>query len=168
MDEQNNDQMQQPFQGTEQVQNQDPYQGQQMNQYPNQYQNQYTDQYPYMQNQQQNQGMYQGQQMNQYPNQYPKQYSGQYPYVQNRQQNEKIDEMNVISLIAGIVAIITICIYTVSIPCSILGILFGAKGIKNNRRGKGMGIAGLVLSIIAIALWGILFMIGFSISSALG
>ena len=112
----------------------------------------------------QNQGEYQGQQMNQHTNQYP----GQYPYMQNRQQDEKIDEMNVVSLIAGIVAIITICFYKVSVPCSILGILFGAKGIKNNRRGKGMGIAGLVLSIVAIALWGILFMIGFSISSVLG
>ena len=87
--------------------------------------------------------------------------------MQNNQQ-EKIYDVNVVSMILGIWAIVTVCVYYLSIPSSIGGIILAAIGMKSNRRGKGFAIAGLVLSIIALALWGILFMIGFSISSALG
>ncbi len=55
------------------------------------------------------------------------------------------------SLILGIIAILSsCCFYFISIPCAVLGIIFAAVGIKSGKGGKGMGIAGLILSIISI------------------
>ena len=42
-----------------------------------------------------------------------------------------------------------LCIWYISIPCSILAIIFGILGRKKG--GKGMGTAGLVLGIITVA-----------------
>lgn len=140
MDEQNNDQMQQPFQG--------PEQGQQMNQYPNQYPDPYQGQYP-----------------NQFPNQNQGQFPGRYPNMQDREQNERIYDVSVISMILGIWAVLTICFFYISIPSSIGGIILASIGLKSNRRGKGFAIAGLVLSIIAIAPCVLLIIIGYSVSS---
>lgn len=57
--------------------------------------------------------------------------------------------LSIASMVLGIVSIITYCIFFVSIPCSILAIIFAIIG--KNKGGKGMAIAGLVCGIIGLA-----------------
>lgn len=64
---------------------------------------------------------------------------------------------NITSMILGIVSIVLFCFWYVSIPCSIIAIIFSIAGRKNE--GHGMGIAGMILGIIAIALWILLFIL---------
>lgn len=55
------------------------------------------------------------------------------------------------SMVLGLVAILTsCCYYYISIPCAIVGIVLAAVGMKSGKGGKGMGIAGLVLSIVSL------------------
>ncbi len=57
----------------------------------------------------------------------------------------------VASMVLGIISILcSCCFYYISLPCAILGILFAAIAMKKGGSGKGMGIAGLVTSIIAL------------------
>lgn len=57
----------------------------------------------------------------------------------------------VASMVLGIVSILcSCCFYYVSLPCAILGIILAAVAMKKGGSGKGMGIAGLVTSIIAL------------------
>ena len=93
----------------------------------------------------------------------------QYGY-QNQQQYESTDQrkgFSITALVMGIVSLIGFCVGYVSIPCAILGIIFGFLG--KNKGGKGMAIAGLVTSIITIALWIIVLILvfAFGFSSAL-
>lgn len=61
---------------------------------------------------------------------------------------------SVASMILGIISILTnCCLLFVSIPCAIAGIIFAGVGMKSGKGGKGMGVAGLVLSIISIAVY---------------
>ena len=64
---------------------------------------------------------------------------------------------NITSLVLGIISVVGICFWYVSIPCSIIAIIFSVAGRKD--AGRGMGIAGLVLGIIAIALWVVFFVL---------
>ena len=64
---------------------------------------------------------------------------------------------SIASLVLGIISVILFCIPYISIPGSILAIIFGAIG--KSKGGRGMAIAGLVLGIIAIALY-LLMVIG--------
>lgn len=58
---------------------------------------------------------------------------------------------SIAALILGIIAILSsCCFWFVSIPCAVLGIIFAAVGIKSGKGGKGMGIAGLILSIVSL------------------
>lgn len=59
--------------------------------------------------------------------------------------------LSIASMVLGIISVVLCCVWWISIPCSILAIIFGIVGKK--RGGKGMAIAGLVLGIIAIALY---------------
>ena len=60
--------------------------------------------------------------------------------------------VSIASMVLGIVAVIVNCWYVyVSIPCGIVGIILAAIGIKNNSS-KGMAIAGLVCSIVGLAM----------------
>ncbi len=61
--------------------------------------------------------------------------------------------LSIASMVLGIVSVVLFCFTYISIPCSILAIIFGIVGMKKG--GKGMGIAGLVLGIIALALYGL-------------
>lgn len=56
---------------------------------------------------------------------------------------------NIVALIFGIISILTSCLVPV-IPfaTAIVSIIFGVLGIKKD--GKGMGIAGLICSIVAM------------------
>ena len=62
--------------------------------------------------------------------------------------------LSIAAMVLGIVSVVFCCVWYLSIPCSILAIIFGIIGKK--RDGRGMAIAGLVLGIIAIALYGLL------------
>lgn len=57
--------------------------------------------------------------------------------------------LSIASMVLGIVSIVFYCFWFISIPCSILAIIFGVVGMKKG--GKGMAIAGLVCGIIGIA-----------------
>lgn len=65
---------------------------------------------------------------------------------------------SIASMVLGIVGLVCCCIWWIAIPCSILAIIFGILGKKKG--GKGMAITGLVLGIIAIALYAILTLTG--------
>ena len=66
--------------------------------------------------------------------------------------------LSIASMILGIVAVVCGCIWYISIPCGILAIVFGIVGKKKG--GRGMATAGLVLGIIAIALYVLLILCG--------
>lgn len=61
--------------------------------------------------------------------------------------------LGVASMVLGILAVLlSCCYYYVAFPCALIGLILGAVAIKKNNRGKGMAIAGLVLSIISVAI----------------
>lgn len=64
---------------------------------------------------------------------------------------------NISSMILGIIAVVCVCWWYVSIPCAIIAIIFAIAG--KHDAGKGMGTAGLILGIIALALY-ILLVLG--------
>lgn len=68
-------------------------------------------------------------------------------------QTEVVNEskgLSIASMVLGIVSLVMLCIYYISIPCAILAIIFAIVGRKKG--GKGMATAGLVLGIIALAI----------------
>lgn len=65
---------------------------------------------------------------------------------------------NITSMILGIIAVVCTCVWYINIPCSIIAIIFSIAG--KNDAGRGMGIAGMVLGIVALALYVILIVIG--------
>lgn len=67
--------------------------------------------------------------------------------------------LSIAAMVLGIVAVVFCCVVYISIPCSILAIIFGIIGKK--RDGRGMAITGLVLGIVAIVLY-ILAIAGFA------
>lgn len=73
--------------------------------------------------------------------------------------------LSIASMVLGIVGLVCCCFWYIAIPCSILAIIFGILGKKKG--GKGMAIAGLVLGIIAIALFIILILIPIITSAAI-
>lgn len=75
----------------------------------------------------------------------------------------------VASMVLGIVAICSsCCFYYVSIPCAVLGVILAAVGIKSGKGGKGMGIAGLVCSIVSLVPALIMIATGAAIMDSLG
>ena len=58
--------------------------------------------------------------------------------------------MHIASLVLGIISILTVLFWYISVPTSILAIIFGVKSVK--KAGKGMGKAGMVLGIIGLSL----------------
>jgi len=67
----------------------------------------------------------------------------------------RINGFNIASLVLGIISIALWCLWIVSIPCSILALIFGILGIK--KEGRGMAIAGIVTGAISLAIWFLLF-----------
>lgn len=65
--------------------------------------------------------------------------------------------MSIAALVLGIVSVVMLCIWYISIPCAILAIIFGILGRKKG--GKGMGTAGLVLGILTVAFVIIFYML---------
>ncbi len=58
--------------------------------------------------------------------------------------------MAVASLVLGILSVELFCLWYLSLPCAVVGLILGILSLKSS--GRGMAIAGLVLSIIAIAI----------------
>lgn len=77
--------------------------------------------------------------------------------MEENRETEVVKETNTVngfsiaSLILGIVSLALWCFWMVSIPCSILALIFGIIAIK--KPGKGMAIAGVVTGAIALAIW---------------
>lgn len=68
-------------------------------------------------------------------------------------QTEIVNEskgLSIAAMVLGIVSLVMLCVWYVSIPCAILAIIFSIIGRKKG--GKGMATAGLVLGIIALAI----------------
>lgn len=66
----------------------------------------------------------------------------------------------VISLVFGILSFPLLCCCYLNIPASLAGIVCGAIGMQK-QQGKGMAIAGLILSIVSLLLFGGLVILGF-------
>lgn len=68
---------------------------------------------------------------------------------------KKVNGLTIASLVLGIVSLVLWCAWFISIPCSILALIFGILGIK--KPGKGMAIAGIITAAIALAIWILIF-----------
>lgn len=77
-------------------------------------------------------------------------------------EQKKTNVAGIISFILGILGILTICISIGWLP-GIIGFILGIVGCCLKERKKGLAIAGLVLSIIAIILSGIVTLFGWAI-----
>lgn len=72
-------------------------------------------------------------------------------YMQPQPPKQPVSGCSVTAMILGIVSILTsCCFWYISIPCAVIGLILASVGIKSGKGGKGMGIAGLVLSIISL------------------
>lgn len=80
--------------------------------------------------------------------------------VINNGKNETKSGFSIASMVLGIVALVMWCMWYLSIPCSILALIFGILGVKKAK--KGMAIAGIVTGSIALAIWLFLFIGAFS------
>ena len=76
----------------------------------------------------------------------------------NANNNSEKKGFNITSMILGIVSIVFFCFWYVSLPCSIMAIIFSIAGKHNG--GRGMGVAGLILGIIALVLLIVIFVLG--------
>lgn len=68
----------------------------------------------------------------------------------NKEKNNKTLAMPVTSLVLGIISVVMATIYYISIPASILAIIFGVKSKKKD--GSKLGTAGLILGIVGISI----------------
>lgn len=76
------------------------------------------------------------------------QWGYQYPPTGNQQGG---GGLGIASMVLGIVALVlSCCFYYISIPCAILGVIFGGVSISKKKPGRGMAIAGLVCSIVSL------------------
>lgn len=74
----------------------------------------------------------------------------------NQVEKQKIYGLNIAALVLGIVSLVLWCVWFISIPCSIIALIFGIIGVK--KAGKSMAIGGIVTGSIALAIWVILFL----------
>ncbi|GMQ56047.1 hypothetical protein AN1V17_04390 [Vallitalea sediminicola] len=77
--------------------------------------------------------------------------------LNNSNQEVKFKGLSVASMVCGIVGIVFFCFWYLSIILAVLAIIFGAIFLNANKEnedktGRGMAIAGLILGIITIGL----------------
>lgn len=74
------------------------------------------------------------------------------PEVINTEPSKDNDKKGlcITSLVLGIIAVVFICIWYISIPCGVLAIIFGILGRKSKE--KGMAIAGIATGAIGVAI----------------
>jgi hypothetical protein len=91
-------------------------------------------------------------QQSQYQQSGQSQNQGQYQQYQQYQQPPRKDNgMAIASMVCGIVSfVISCCLYYLALPLAIVSIVLAIMVLKNNKGGKGMAIAGLVLSGITV------------------
>jgi hypothetical protein len=106
---------------------------------------------PQYQQQQYQQPQYQ---QTQYQQSGQSQNQGQYQQYQQYQQPlqpRKDNGMAIASMVCGIVSfVISCCLYYLALPLAIVSIVLAIMVLKNNKDGKGMAIAGLVLSGLTV------------------
>lgn len=84
--------------------------------------------------------------------------------VQNNANEGEIKKgKSIASMVLGIVSLVFICFWYISIPCGIISIILGIIGKKEG--GKGMAITGIVLSAISI---GLALLVVFGVASFIG
>lgn len=88
----------------------------------------------------------------------------QYVYAQPPvQQNNSRYGMAIAAMVLGIVSA---CTCWVGVPLAIVGLILGILGLKTPK-GKGMAIAGIVISAVVLAIWLTLLLIGlFAVGAA--
>lgn len=74
--------------------------------------------------------------------------------------------MGIASLVLGIISLVLFCVWYISIPCAVVGIILGV--LQNKKNKIGMATAGIVCSIIALVLLVIAVIIGFVFGATLG
>lgn len=57
---------------------------------------------------------------------------------------------NITSMVLGIISLVFLSVWFISLPCAIIAIIFAVAG--KHDAGKGMGTAGLVLGIVSLSL----------------
>lgn len=88
------------------------------------------------------------QQPYQQPNQQPNFYNNGYNGYQPPAPDNNAKNLAIASLVLGIVSF-----FCFGLPCSIISIVLGSMSKKKQPENNGMATAGIVLSIIALALW---------------
>jgi hypothetical protein len=150
--DQNNNQSDQNNNGTNQ---QPPYQqpNQQTPYQQTPYQQPTYQQTPYQPNSQQT-PYQQNPQQPPYQQQYQQPIRPDYQYQQQFQEpvQKPSSGMAVASMVLGIVAFLFSCVYFIAIPAAIVGLILGIVSIKGRKGGKGMAIAGIILSGIGIVI----------------
>ncbi len=74
----------------------------------------------------------------------------QYP-IPTRPQGEQ--GLAIASMVLGIVSIVfACCLWPISFIAAVVGLVLGIVSVKQNRDGKGMAIAGIIMCAIAIVL----------------
>ena len=64
--------------------------------------------------------------------------------------------MPIASLVCGIICVLTVIFWYVSVPTGILAIVFGVKSIK--KYGSKLGKAGMILGIVGLSLFVLIYM----------
>lgn len=93
----------------------------------------------------------------------PPTYSGEQNqgYIPPTPENQKNDTLGIVSLVTGIVGLVTMCCYGLGFIPGVVAIICGAMAKSRNQR---FAVAGLIMGIIAVVISfvvGILSLIGF-------
>lgn len=120
-----------------------------------------SEQYQQPQYQQNNYQQPQYQQPQYQQNQYQTQYQNQYQMPQ-----KKSNGMAIASMVLGIISLLLFCIPYFAIPASIVGLILGIISIRGKKDGKGMAIAGIILSSIALLIGVLIIILSAAIASS--
>lgn len=69
--------------------------------------------------------------------------------------NKNKSVMHVVSLVLGIISIVTALFWYISLPTGILAIIFGVKSVR--RTGSKIGKAGMITGIVGLALFAFIY-----------
>jgi len=73
------------------------------------------------------------------------------------EENKKSTALNISGFVCGIISILTVLFYYISIPTGIIAIICSVKGIKKS--GSKLAKAGLILGIIGLSLCVLLYIL---------
>ena len=88
--------------------------------------------------------------------------------VQEKKEDSKDDKKGlcIASMVLGIISIVLFCIWYISVPCSILAIIFGILGMNSSF--KGMAIAGIITGALGILFTIVIFVGAFLLGVTIG